>query len=70
MTDVEIIISEYVDKIAELEKEKCELLGLIQEKDEVINKMRNCANCKWKCTAIKHKICINYDKWELAENEK
>lgn len=53
-----------------LEKEKCELLGLIQEKDEVINKMRNCANCKWKCTAIKRKICINYDKWELAENEK
>ena len=67
MTDTEILIADYVDKIAELEKEKCELLGLIQAKDKLIIKMKNCANCKCKCTAIKHKICKNYDKWELAE---
>ena len=59
-----IVKKEFVDN---LEKEKCELLGLIQAKDKLIIKMKNCTNCKCKCTAIKHKICKNYDKWELAE---
>lgn len=35
-----------------LEKEKCELLGIIQRKDKAIEKMRN---------------CDNYDKWEIKE---
>lgn len=29
-----------------LEKEKCELLGIIQKKDEIIGKMKNCDDCK------------------------
>lgn len=32
-----------------------------------IEKMKCCGNCRCKCTAIKHKICKNYDKWELEE---
>lgn len=32
--------------IATLEKEKCELLGIIQKKDELIKNLICCANCK------------------------
>lgn len=52
MSDTEILA--YTDsKITELEKEKCELLGIIQGKDKVIaelkvqnEKMKCCENCK------------------------
>lgn len=33
-----------VERIEELEKEKCELLGLIQAKDKLIKKMKSCGN--------------------------
>lgn len=56
---------------AELNQETAEsneiLLQIIADLEIKINKMRNCANCRWKCTAIKHKFCVNYSKWELAE---
>lgn len=56
-----------------LEKEKCELLGIIQRKDEVIRKMRNCHNCKNAsfsygdnfCNLLMTSQCRNYDKWEI-----
>ena len=65
-----------LDKIKELEKEKCELLGLIQAKDKLIKKMKSCGNCKWcsnQCcienfeNPISHRGCENYSQWELAE---
>ncbi len=62
-----------------LEKEKCELLGIIQRKDEIIRKMRNCDNCKhfqkiaeleivdWNKDELKEpcNLCENLDKWEF-----
>lgn len=39
-------IRPYEMKIKELEKEKCELLGIIQKKDELIKNLICCANCK------------------------
>ncbi len=56
-----------------LEKEKCELLGIIQRKDEVIRKMRNCHNCKNAsfsygdnhCNLLLTLQCRSYDKWEI-----
>ena len=33
-------IMEMISRIAELEKEKCELLGIIQGKDEVIQELK------------------------------
>lgn len=35
-----------LEYIGELEKEKCELLGIIQKKDELIKNLICCANCK------------------------
>ena len=74
MTDIEILAAEYVDKIAELEKEKCELLGFIQTKDKLIEKMRCCSNCKFSPRfIIREEKCIrciktsNKSEWELAE---
>ena len=54
-----------LDKIKELEKEKCELLGLIQAKDKLIEKM----NCKFnlKFVDVPCDDCDNYSKWELVE---
>ena len=63
-------------KLSRLEKEKCELLGLIQAKDKLIKKMKSCGNCKWcsnQCciedfeNPISYRGCENYSKWELAE---
>ena len=34
-------------KIERIEKEKCELLGLIQAKDNLIEMMKCCATCKY-----------------------
>lgn len=58
-----------LDKIEELEKEKCELLGLIQAKDELIEKMKRCYNCKFnlKFVDVPCDDCDNYSKWELVE---
>lgn len=51
------------------EEEKCELLGIIQQKDELIGKMRNCGNCGWwynlpdgsrDCA----ETCENLDNWK------
>lgn len=50
----------------QLEQEKCELLGIIQKKDELIKKLICCDNCKH---FNKVRCCRNDDKciWELAE---
>ena len=46
MTEQQLKVA--IEKGEQLEKEKCELLGIIQEKDKVIEKMKLCANCsKW-----------------------
>ncbi len=64
-----------------LEKEKCELLGIIQQKDEIIKKMRHCENCKHRLKALEMvvmdldkdesrepcNVCENYDKWEIRK---
>ena len=80
----EYIIGKQLQKEnAELEKEKCELLGIIQGKDnaiaelkEQIEKMKCCSNCKhsefvdWHCEFgfSLNRDCINLkDKWELKE---
>ena len=61
-------------QIAELEKEKCELLGIIQAKDELIKKMKCCENCRHYSRTYGH--CYSYDEyqnckslsnWRLAE---
>jgi predicted RNase H-like nuclease (RuvC/YqgF family) len=62
-------------QIEEMEKEKCELLGIIQKKDNFIDKIKCCENCKYKQCGVKGifkeakekdktKTC---DEWELAE---
>lgn len=56
----------------ELEKEKCELLGIIRAKDELIKKMKSCYNCKFDIDNgwLKHQPCLSckkYNKWELIE---
>ena len=65
-----------IDELAEqnrnLIKEKCELLGIIQKKDELIRKIRNCHNCKNAsfsygdnhCNLLLTLQCRSYDKWE------
>lgn len=56
------------------QKEKCELLGIIQKKDELIKKLKCCCNCKHynvgDTTCLKGKPhnsggCVK--DWELAE---
>ena len=67
-------------KLSRLEKEKCELLGLIQAKDKLIKKMKSCATCKYWNSKDIQKYCnkrtatsefaersLKCDKWELAE---
>lgn len=56
----------------QLKQEKCELLGIIQKKDELIKKMKCCENCKHGYHDRYHTLqcirnCINFNKWELAE---
>lgn len=58
----------------ELEKEKCELLGLIQAKDELIEKMKCCENYRHyshtygHCYSYEHfRDCTSFSKWKLAE---
>lgn len=65
-----------VEKLKEtnkqLEQEKCELLGIIQKKDELIQKMKRCENCSKRANCIRanrvrcrvYKTC---DEWEMKE---
>ena len=62
-----------------LEEEKCELLGIIQQKDELIRKMKCCENCNHRQKVLEMEVldldkdelrepcnvCNNYDKWEF-----
>lgn len=69
MTDNTETLYNALDKIKELEKEKCELLGLIQAKDKLIEKMKRCYNCKFnlKFVDVHCDDCEDYNKWELVE---
>ena len=56
--------------VAELEKEKCELLGLIQAKDKLIEKMKRCKNCEFSipiCDTHCQDCDEHYSNWRLAE---
>lgn len=58
------------DKANELEKEKCELLGLIQAKDKLIEKMKRCKNCEFSipiCDTHCQDCDEHYSNWRLAE---
>lgn len=57
------------EEVERLENDKCELLGIIQQKDELIKKMKCCGNCIYRgeCDLSGYKECKNFDKWELAE---
>ena len=76
MTDNTETLYNALDKIKELEKEKCELLGLLQAKDKLIEKMKCCGNCKYEpvydergncLIAEECRICLCKSNWELAE---
>lgn len=76
MTDNTKTLYNALDRIKELEKEKCELLGLIQAKDNLIEKMKCCSNCKYSDPNTQEPSysqepcfsCTSTDnKWELAE---
>ena len=67
-TTGELIIT--LKGIAELEKEKCELLGLIQAKDKLIEKMKCCKNCEFSipiCDTHCQDCDEHYSNWRLAE---
>ena len=56
--------------IVKLEKEKCELLGLIQAKDKLIEKMKRCKNCEFSipiCDTHCQDCDEHYSNWRLAE---
>ena len=64
-----------IPEIERLQKEKCELLGIIQEKDKVIEKMKCCGNCQHQYEGsykngirckdhLDEEVC---DDWELKE---
>lgn len=62
-------------QVIHLEQEKCELLGIIQKKDELIQKMICCENCKHfsinaedEYDCCKSYNCTNFDKWEFADD--
>lgn len=57
-------------KTVDLEQEKCELLGIIQQKDELIEKLICCGNCKHYLRDCQYSIiCLNnnYKDWEVEE---
>ena len=67
-TTGELIIT--LKGIAELEKEKCELLGLIQAKDKLIEKMKRCKNCEFSipiCDTHCQDCDEHYSNWMLAK---
>ena len=53
-------------QVERLEKEKCELLGLIQEKDKLIEKMKCCENCRHYSRTYGH--CYSYDSYQNCES--
>ena len=56
--------------VERLEKEKCELLGLIQAKDKLIEKMKRCKNCEFNfpiCDTHCQDCDEHYSNWRLAE---
>ena len=56
--------------LKEFEKEKCELLGLIQAKDKLIEKMKRCKNCEFSipiCDTHCQDCDEHYSNWRLAE---
>ena len=56
--------------IVKLKKEKCELLGLIQAKDKLIEKMKRCKNCEFSipiCDTHCQDCDEHYSNWRLAE---
>ena len=61
------------DKCRSIEQEKCELLGLIQAKDELIEKMKCCENCRhyFKDSETGCKLpddaCFEMSAWECKE---
>ena len=77
---IDIFLAGLKAKIERIEKEKCELLGLIQAKDNLIEMMKCCATCKyWNYKDIQ-KYCnkrtgtpefagrlFKCDKWELVK---
>ena len=78
MTDNTETLYNALDKIKELEGEKCDLLGLIQQKDKLIEKMKCCGNCKYAPSdTYREEPCFScqsqgnekeFPLWELAEN--
>ena len=53
-----------------LEKENYELLGLIQAKDKLIEKMKRCKNCEFSipiCDTHCQDCDEHYSNWRLAE---
>lgn len=75
------IFSDLKHRLSEVEKEKCELLGIIQQKDKLIDKMKCCDNCKHRLKVLEMEVldldkddlqepcnvCNNYDKWEIRQ---
>lgn len=67
------LVKAYLAGAKELEQEKCELLGIIQEKDKVIEKMKCCRNCSHDYDEEQYittdycRDCFDFNKWELKE---
>lgn len=71
--DIITTTGEVVIVLRNLELEKCELLGIIQQKDELIKKMKCCENCNgWDYISTGEKDCIetccsNRSNWRLRD---
>lgn len=55
----------------QLEQEKCKLLGIIQKKDKLIQRMKTCYNCESYIDDDAYdicKTCYKYSKWRLADD--
>ena len=63
--NLKAIVTDF-NKAKELEKEKCELLGIIQAKDELIKKMKCCENCRHYSRTYGH--CYSYDSYQNCES--
>lgn len=56
-------------QVIHLEQEKCELLGIIQKKDELIQNMRCCYNCDVYLNDDAYdlcKLCKDYSNWGVS----
>lgn len=66
----ELNLASVTEQLEELKKEKCELLGLIQAKDKLIEKMKLCKNCEFNfsiCDTHCQDCDEHYSNWRLAE---